>query len=60
MVLKIDRDTLDSGLVVSEKKTEESWMHKTFESFSSAFDKQQRVQQEVFMKTLHEMKDSTC
>ena len=52
-VLKTNRDASDSGLVVSEK-TEESWLHKTLESFSSSFDEQQRVQQDVFMRTLHE------
>ena len=31
----------------------------TLESFSSSFEEQQRVQQEVFMKTLNEMKEST-
>ena len=45
-VLKTNRDASDSGFEVSEK-TEKSWLHKTFESFSSSFDEQQRVQQEV-------------
>ena len=52
-LLKTNRYASDSGLVVSEK-TEESWLHKTLESFSSSFDEQQRVQQDVFMRTLHE------
>lgn len=55
-VLKEHRDTSDSG---PSDKTEESWLHKTLESFSLSFEEQQRVQQEVFMKTLNEMRETS-
>ena len=55
--LKEHRDTSDSGAPV---KTEESWLHKTLGSFSSSCEEQQRVQhQEVFTKTLNEMRETS-
>lgn len=61
-VLETNRDVLDKRLVVSGGKTVESWLHKTLKSFSSSFEAhhdQTRVQQELILKTLHKMKDST-
>ena len=55
-VLKEHRDTSDSG---APDKTEESWLHKTLESFSSSFEEQQRVQHEVFTQTLNEMRETS-
>ena len=43
-VLKEHRDTSDSG---APDKTEESWLHKTLESFSSSFEEQQRVHADI-------------
>ena len=56
-VLKEHRDTSDSG---APDKTEESWLHKTLESFRPSFEEQQRVQHyEVFTKTLNEMRETS-
>ena len=57
-VLKENRDDSDSGVVVADK-TEYRWLYKTLKPFNSSFEEQQRVQQQVFLKTLHEMKKST-
>ena len=40
-------DATECGLVVSENKTKESWLHKTLGSFSSSFDEQQQLKHEL-------------
>lgn len=57
-VRKGNEGAADSG-VISDRADDGSWLHKTLESFSFSFDKQQLMHQEVFMRTLHEMKETT-
>lgn len=57
-VRKGSEEAAGSG-VSSNKADDSSWLHKTLESFSVSFDEQQRMQREVFMRTMHEMKETT-
>lgn len=53
-----NEEAADSG-VSSDKADDSTWLHKTLESFSFSFDEQQRMQREVFMQTMQEMKETT-
>lgn len=57
-VRKGNEGAADSG-VISDRAEDSSWLHKTLESFSFSFDEQQRMQREVSMQTMHEMKETT-
>lgn len=53
-----NEEAADSG-VSSDKADDRTWLLKTLESFSFSFDEQQRMQREMFMQTMHAMKETT-
>lgn len=53
-----NEEAADSG-VSSDEADDSTWLHKTLESLSFSFDEQQRIHREMFMQTMHEMKETT-
>lgn len=53
-----NEEAADSG-GSSNKADDSTWLHKTLESLSFSFDEQQRMEREVFLQTMQEIKKKT-
>ncbi|XP_061191756.1 uncharacterized protein LOC133199998 [Saccostrea echinata] len=55
-----DTNYSDSGIATDNRNEDDNvWLHKTLESFSSSFDRQQQQNQELFAQTMQEIKESS-